>query len=60
MRWNFEVEPFIVQRVVQREEDIHELKVVEDHMPLWGVVGKGMCCYWLVLKLQEGKNVNQP
>jgi hypothetical protein len=34
MRWNFEVEPFIVQRVVQREEDIHELKVVEDHMPL--------------------------
>jgi hypothetical protein len=30
----FEVEPFVVQQVVQREEDIHELKVVEDHMLL--------------------------
>jgi hypothetical protein len=34
MKWNFEVEPFVLQIVVQREEDIHELKVVKDHMLL--------------------------
>ncbi len=60
MKWNFEVEPFVLQIVVQREEDIHELKVVKDHMLLWGVVRNEMCCYWLVLRLQKGKDVNQP
>jgi hypothetical protein len=34
MRWNFEVEPFVVRRVVQREEDMHELEAIEDHMLL--------------------------
>jgi hypothetical protein len=34
MRWNFEIELFVVQRVVQREENTHELKVIEDHILL--------------------------
>jgi len=45
LRWNFEVEPFVVQWVVQMEEDTHKLGVIED------VVGKEMCCCQLVLRL---------
>jgi hypothetical protein len=33
---------------------------VEDHMSFWSVVGKEMCCCWLVLRLQERRDVNQP
>jgi len=29
-------------------------------MLLWGVAGKGKCCYRLMLKLQEGKDVDEP
>jgi uncharacterized protein YkuJ len=38
MTRNFEVEPFVVQQVVQREENTHELKAVEDHDAL-------RCCW---------------
>jgi hypothetical protein len=36
------------------------LGVVEDHMLPLDVAGEEMCCCRLVLKLQEGKNVDQP
>ncbi len=42
------------------EENMHGLRVVKDHMPPWGVVGKEMCCCRLALRLQEGKDVDQP
>ncbi len=42
------------------EEHTHELGMVEDHMPPWGVIGKEMCYCRLVLRLQEGKDVDQP
>jgi hypothetical protein len=42
------------------EEDMHELGVVKDHMPPSGVAGKEMCCCRLMLKLQEGRDVDQP
>jgi hypothetical protein len=32
-KWNLEIEPFVVQRVVQMEENTQRLGVVEDHMP---------------------------
>jgi hypothetical protein len=38
------------QWVIQMEENMHELGVVKDHMPLWNVV---------VLKVQEGRDVDQ-
>jgi hypothetical protein len=40
------------------EEDAHKLKVVEDHMPLWNVARKEMCCCQFVLKFQKGKDVD--
>jgi len=58
LRWNFEVESYVIQWVVQIEEDMHRLRVVKDHMPSWGVVDKEMCYYQLVLRLQKGRNVN--
>jgi hypothetical protein len=42
------------------EEHMHGLGVVEDHMPLWGVVGKEMCCYRFMLRLQERRDIDQP
>jgi hypothetical protein len=39
------------------EEDTHRLRVVEDHMPPSGVVGKELCCCQLMLKLQEKMDV---
>jgi hypothetical protein len=59
-KWNFEVEPFFVQWVVQMEEDTHELGVVEDHMPPWSVVRKKICCFQLMLRLQKKRDVDQP
>jgi hypothetical protein len=55
---NFEVESYVVQWVVQIEEDMHGLRAVKDHMPFWGVDNKEMCYYQLVLRLQKGRNVN--
>jgi hypothetical protein len=60
LKWTFEVEPFVVWWVVEMEEDMHELGVVEDHMSPWGVARKEMCCCQLMLKLQKGKDVDQP
>jgi hypothetical protein len=31
-----------------------------DYMPPWGVARKEMCCCWLMLRLQEGRDVDQP
>jgi hypothetical protein len=59
-KWNLEVEPFIAQWIIQTEDHIHELGMVEDHNLPWSVVGKEMCYYWFMLRLQEKKDVNQP
>jgi len=59
-KWNLEIEPFVAQWIIQMEEDMHKLRVVKDHMLPSSVVGKEMCCYWLVLKLQKGKDIDQP
>jgi hypothetical protein len=37
---------------------MHGLEVVEDHMSPWGVVGKEMSYCWLMLRLQEGRDVD--
>jgi hypothetical protein len=58
-RWNLEIKPFIVQWIVQMKENMCKLGVIGDHMLPWGVAKK-MCYCWLVLKLQEGKDVHQP
>jgi hypothetical protein len=58
-RWNLEVESLVVRWVIQMEEDTHGLGVVENHMSCSGVVGKKMCC-WFVLRLQEGRGVDKP
>jgi hypothetical protein len=42
------------------EENTHRLGVVEDHMPPSSVVGKEMCFFRLMLRLQEKKDVDQP
>ncbi len=57
-KWKFEIKQFVAQWVVQIKENMHELKVIEDHMPLWDVGGKGRCYYQLVLRLQKGRNVD--
>jgi hypothetical protein len=59
-RWNVEVEPFVAQWIVQMKEDMCELRVVENHMSPWGVDGKGMCYCRLMLRLQEGKDIDEP
>ncbi len=33
---------------------------VASHMSPWSVVGKGRCCCWPMLRLQEGRDVDQP
>jgi hypothetical protein len=33
LKWTHEVEPLVVQWVVQMEENTHGLGVVKDHMP---------------------------
>jgi hypothetical protein len=42
------------------EKDMHGLGVVEYHMPPWSVAGEEMCCSQLMLRLQEGRDVDQP
>jgi hypothetical protein len=59
-KWTLEIEPFIVQWIVQTKENMHEVKVVGDHMPPWNVVGKGRCYCQLMLRLQKGKDIDQP
>jgi hypothetical protein len=36
-----------------------ELRVIEDHMPPSSVVRNGKCFVKLMLRLQEGKDVNK-
>jgi hypothetical protein len=59
-RWNLEVEPFVAQWVIQTKEDMCELGAVGGHMPPWGVVGKRRCYCQLVLRLQEGRDIDWP
>jgi hypothetical protein len=42
------------------EENMHGLGVVEDHMSPWGVARKVMCYYQFIIRLQEGRGVDQP
>jgi hypothetical protein len=49
LRWNFEM-----------KENTYELKVVKYHMLSLSVVGIERCCCQLVLRLQEGRDINQP
>jgi hypothetical protein len=42
------------------KENTYELKVVKDHMLSLSVVGIERCCCQLVLRLQEGRDINQP
>jgi hypothetical protein len=39
---------------------MHDLGVVEDHMLPWGVARKEICYCRLVLRFQEGRDVDQP
>ncbi len=57
LKWNFEVELFIVRWIVQMKEDTYKLKVIEYHMLYLSVVGMERCCR-LVLRFQEGRDVN--
>jgi hypothetical protein len=59
-KWNLEVEPFVVQWIVQKKEDTCVLGLVKDHMVPWGVVGKKRNCCWFMIRLQKGKDVDQP
>jgi hypothetical protein len=59
-KWNVEVEPFVAWWIVQIEEDKHGLGTIEDHMPPWSVAGKEIYYCWLVLRLQEGRDIDQP
>ncbi len=59
-KWNLEGEPFVVQWIVQKDGDMLMLGMVKDCMSHWGIVGKGRCCYWFALKLQQGKDIGWP
>jgi hypothetical protein len=57
LRWNLEVEPFVVWWVVHTKEDMCKLRTEGDQMPLWSVAWKGRCYCQLMLKLQEGRTL---
>jgi hypothetical protein len=38
LKWNFKIEPFVVQYVVQKEEGMHMLRLEVGHKLFWGVV----------------------
>ncbi len=59
LKWNLEVEPFVARWIVQTKEHKCKLKAIGDHMLPWDVVRKGRCYYWLVLRLQERRDVDQ-
>jgi hypothetical protein len=42
------------------EKQMCELKGIGDHMLLWSVVGKGSYYCRFVLRLQKGKDIDQP
>jgi hypothetical protein len=62
LKWNFKIEPFVVQYVVQKEKDMHMKKLEIGHKLFWGVIemektpmstqikafgGKGFwCCFY--------------
>jgi hypothetical protein len=58
LKWNLEVEPFVVRWVVQMKEDMCELKVIGDHISPWGVIRKRKCYYQFMLRLQKGKDID--
>jgi hypothetical protein len=58
-RCNLEVEPFVAQWIIQMKENMHKLRAIRDHMSLQGVAKKGITYYWLVLRLQKGRDVDQ-
>jgi transketolase C-terminal domain/subunit len=60
LRWNFKIKPFVIQRIIQTKKDTHKLRTIEDHMSLSGVIGKARCYCQLMLRLQKGKDVDQP
>jgi hypothetical protein len=59
LRWNHETKPFVAWWVVQTWKDMCELGVIRDHLLFWGVARKGRCYCQLMLRLQEGKDVDQ-
>jgi hypothetical protein len=59
LKYNLEYEPFVIQRVVQKEGNTFVLGAIEDHMLSWSVVGKKSFCQ-LALTLQEGSDVDWP
>jgi len=59
-RWNLEVEPFVVWWIIQKQKNTHMLGVSKNYMIPWNVVRKGRCCCWLMIKIQEGKDIGQP
>jgi hypothetical protein len=48
LKWNYEIKQFVAQWSIPKEEDTPMLGVIKDHMPFWGVVGKGMCCLFVL------------
>jgi hypothetical protein len=36
-----------------QKKNIYELRVIENHMPLWNVLKKGKCYCWLMVRLQK-------
>jgi hypothetical protein len=60
LRWNLEIEPFVLCWVVQTKKNTRGLGAIKDHMLPSNVAKKGRCCCWFMLRLQEGMNVDQP
>ncbi len=40
MKWNPKVKPFVAHWIIQKEEDVHMLRAIEDCMLLWNVTKK--------------------
>jgi hypothetical protein len=38
LKWNFKIKPFVVQYVVQKEKNMHMLKLEISHKLFWGVI----------------------
>jgi hypothetical protein len=43
LKWNLEVEPFVVWWVVEMEKDTCELRAIEVQMSPWGVTRMEIC-----------------
>jgi hypothetical protein len=59
-KWNFKIKPFVAQWIIQSKEDACKLGAIKDHMSFWGFTRKGKCYCQLMLRLQEGMDVDQP